>query len=328
MPTRLSLSDIKSATMGFNRDRLVGEGASAKVYKGYCLKGPVIFTDAVTWFCEDCATKLWVPPALDQSTPISSVTRKNCVLGVKKHNKQQKKKVKKKQKEGKANSVLVAETKVVLSGSHSSPGPEHPQCSNRGEEYEVKNDCGPAPRDVANFVVGEEESVARDLANSDEGFKSVPVSQGANNSDSGCVELDGYVYAQPTINPIWRGSMYFCNETNGTVNGLLAHMSDLACSKVVEETGHFPEVLHAELLPRDKVWPESFKSRRPTDQDIALFIFPDGEGSEKDFDKVVEDIMIHEHAIKIDLKPSIICGVSSDESKFQKRQMMLCAEID
>lgn len=35
MPTRLSLSDIKSATMGFNRDRLVGEGASAKVYKGY-----------------------------------------------------------------------------------------------------------------------------------------------------------------------------------------------------------------------------------------------------------------------------------------------------
>ena len=46
--------------------------------------------------------------------------------------------------------------------------------------------------------------MARDLANSDEGFKSVPVSQGANNSDSGCVELDGYVYAQPTINPIWR----------------------------------------------------------------------------------------------------------------------------
>jgi len=35
VPTRLSLSEIKSATMGFNRDRLVGEGASAKVYKGY-----------------------------------------------------------------------------------------------------------------------------------------------------------------------------------------------------------------------------------------------------------------------------------------------------
>ncbi|XP_061342034.1 L-type lectin-domain containing receptor kinase S.6 [Gastrolobium bilobum] len=34
VPTKLSLSEIKSATMGFNRDRLVGEGASAKVYKG------------------------------------------------------------------------------------------------------------------------------------------------------------------------------------------------------------------------------------------------------------------------------------------------------
>ncbi|KAI4348062.1 hypothetical protein L6164_008823 [Bauhinia variegata] len=34
VPTRLSLAEIKSATMGFNRVRLVGEGASAKVYKG------------------------------------------------------------------------------------------------------------------------------------------------------------------------------------------------------------------------------------------------------------------------------------------------------
>ncbi|KAJ1425011.1 Serine/threonine-protein kinase, active site [Sesbania bispinosa] len=34
VPMRLTLSEIKVATMGFNRDRLVGEGASAKVYKG------------------------------------------------------------------------------------------------------------------------------------------------------------------------------------------------------------------------------------------------------------------------------------------------------
>lgn len=75
-----------------------------------------------------------------------------------------------------------------------------------------------------------------------------------------------------------RGSIYFCNETVGTISGLLAHVSDLACSKVVRETGRFPEVLHAELVPRSIVWPESFKSREPTDQDIALFFFPDSEG--------------------------------------------------
>ncbi|XP_054789864.1 L-type lectin-domain containing receptor kinase S.6 [Prosopis cineraria] len=34
LPSRLSLSEINSATMGFSRDRLVGEGTSAKVYKG------------------------------------------------------------------------------------------------------------------------------------------------------------------------------------------------------------------------------------------------------------------------------------------------------
>ena len=66
-------------------------------------------------------------------------------------------KLKKKQKKGKANSSLVAKTKEVLSGCHISPEPEHPQCSNRGEECEMKDECGPAPRDVANFDVGEEE---------------------------------------------------------------------------------------------------------------------------------------------------------------------------
>ncbi|KAK4280262.1 hypothetical protein QN277_011905 [Acacia crassicarpa] len=34
LPSRLSLSEIKLATRGFSRDRLVGEGTSAKVYKG------------------------------------------------------------------------------------------------------------------------------------------------------------------------------------------------------------------------------------------------------------------------------------------------------
>ncbi|ONH89901.1 hypothetical protein PRUPE_8G022700 [Prunus persica] len=34
VPTSLSLAEIRSATMGFNRNRVVGEGASAKVYKG------------------------------------------------------------------------------------------------------------------------------------------------------------------------------------------------------------------------------------------------------------------------------------------------------
>lgn len=272
----------------------------------YCLKGPVIFTGDVTWFCEDCATKLGVPPSLDQSTPLpfetkESVVLKNnsiqatrkvehCTERVKKRNKQQKKNIKKKQKKGIVNSDLVAKTKGVLSDSHSLPELEHPQCTiNCEEESEVKNECGPPPTDVAN---------------SDVGFKSVPVSQGVTNNDSGCVVLDGHVDAQPIIDPIWRGSMYFCDETIGTVSGLLVHLSNLACSKVVEETEHLPEVLHSELLPRSMVWPESFKSEGTTDKSIALFIFPDSEGAEKVFDALVDDIINFELAIRVVAKNS------------------------
>ena len=34
VPSRLSISERMSATMGFNRNRIVGKGASATVYKG------------------------------------------------------------------------------------------------------------------------------------------------------------------------------------------------------------------------------------------------------------------------------------------------------
>ncbi|KAK9929893.1 hypothetical protein M0R45_026964 [Rubus argutus] len=39
VPTSLSLAEITSATMGFDRNRIVGEGATAKVYKGSLLSG-------------------------------------------------------------------------------------------------------------------------------------------------------------------------------------------------------------------------------------------------------------------------------------------------
>lgn len=158
---------------------------------------------ALTWFCEDCATKLEVPPSLDQSIPLSFETRDfinlennaarnpdNCKERVKKGNKQQKKKIKKKQDKGKVNSDLVAIAKVVSSDIHIPPDLELPQSSiSCEEESNLKNECGPSSKDVAN---------------SDVGFKSVPVCQGATNNDSGCVDRDDYVDAQPVIDPVWR----------------------------------------------------------------------------------------------------------------------------
>ena len=36
----------------------------------------MVFTDVVTWCCEDYATKLGVPPVVDHFTHISSISRK------------------------------------------------------------------------------------------------------------------------------------------------------------------------------------------------------------------------------------------------------------
>ncbi|XP_027935263.1 uncharacterized protein LOC114190536 [Vigna unguiculata] len=282
---------------GFEVALVFCSGCQVYALHRYCLKGPVIFTDPVTWFCDDCVKKLSLPPSLDQSTPLSSLTRShttleknaiqttrvlaNCKERVKKRNKLLEKKIKRKHEKGKVNSAFVDETKGVLSSSHEL---QHPQrMISSEEECEVTNECEAAPRDVTN---------------SDLGLQSDPFSEGATCNDLSCIELDGRVYAQPLIDPIWRGSIYFSNETIGAVSGLLAHVSNLACSKAVEETGHFPEVLHAELVPRSIVWPESFKSREPTDQDIALFFFPDSEGTEKVFDALVDDVICHEHAIR------------------------------
>ncbi|KAH1036459.1 hypothetical protein GYH30_056083 [Glycine max] len=77
MPTRLSLSDIKSATMGFNRDRLVGEGASAKVYKGFLpFRGDVAVKRFERENDLDC---LHNPFATEFATIVSYLRNKNLV---------------------------------------------------------------------------------------------------------------------------------------------------------------------------------------------------------------------------------------------------------
>lgn len=74
-----------------------------------------------------------------------------------------------------------------------------------------------------------------------------------------------------------RGSLHLTDPRFGTVIGLLAHMSTLACSKALEETRLFPDVLCPDMLQRSEVWPKSFMSFGPTEDSIALYFFPDTE---------------------------------------------------
>lgn len=71
--------------------------------------------------------------------------------------------------------------------------------------------------------------------------------------------------------------MCLFNPSIRTVVGLMAHMSTLACSKVLEETKFFPDVLCPDLLSRTAVWPMSFMNCGPNEDSIALYFFPDSE---------------------------------------------------
>ncbi|XP_059641772.1 ASI1-immunoprecipitated protein 2-like isoform X2 [Cornus florida] len=111
-------------------------------------------------------------------------------------------------------------------------------------------------------------------------------------------ESDNYVHAQPVIDPIWRGSLNITNEKNKTHVGLVAHLSSKACDKVSNAATLLPQELDVEILPRCDAWPKSFKTLPPTDDNIALYIFPKFERDEKVFDNLLDEIIEHKLALK------------------------------
>ncbi|XP_045810726.1 uncharacterized protein LOC123905110 isoform X1 [Trifolium pratense] len=296
---------LKCGDLGFIEAIVFCNKCQACALHRYCLDGPVIFTDDVIWFCEDCEPNPVVSYSLNQSTLLSSKNTNSsnlannailsqrkldyCVTRLQKSQQQNKKKneEKQKQKKGKVNSVLVAETKVLLSDSRCSTEVEYPQCNiNHEQENNSKIYCGTVPTDAENSNMGP---------------KSVQISQVTATDD--LITLDIPVDAQPISDPIWRGDLLFCNKTIG----LLAHLSSLASPKVREETELFPEVLSAELPPRSAVWPNSFKKEGPTDKSIALYFFPkDKRLSIKAFDMLVDDIIRTEAAIRVLTKNAML----------------------
>ncbi|GLT32170.1 hypothetical protein SLA2020_068560 [Shorea laevis] len=105
------------------------------------------------------------------------------------------------------------------------------------------------------------------------------------------------VHAQPILDPIWRGSMIIQNR-NWTLDGLVAHLSTLACLNVSNATSSLPDLLTLEIFPRLLVWPKKFGSTTPQDGDIGLYFFPEKESNEKAFDKLLDDMMLKDLAVK------------------------------
>ncbi|GAV67895.1 PEARLI-4 domain-containing protein [Cephalotus follicularis] len=98
------------------------------------------------------------------------------------------------------------------------------------------------------------------------------------------------VAARPISCPIWRGSFNVCNESIGFVDVLAvaAHMSNKACPEVFGMTSLLPKLLKLKVISRNVVWPQSFNHSAPTDNVIDLYIFPENESSEREFNTLMD----------------------------------------
>ncbi|XP_056164265.1 uncharacterized protein LOC115664325 isoform X2 [Syzygium oleosum] len=137
-----------------------------------------------------------------------------------------------------------------------------------------------------------------DMRNSNEEAESMKAPQSAKLD---CPELfgkDTYLYAQPIIDPIWRGSLKFNKQGINYFGKVVAHVSNLACSKVSEEAKLFPLLLSTELHPRLKVWPKGFENWGPSDHSIAIYMFPDNKSEQEFFDSLVVEMIRNDLAMR------------------------------
>ncbi|CAH9101704.1 unnamed protein product [Cuscuta europaea] len=122
---------------------------------------------------------------------------------------------------------------------------------------------------------------------------------------------------RPVSEIIWEGCFKICNKDYEIFDGLVAHLSVKASEKVYKEATLFPPMLKLEMLPKAAVWPNSFRTSGPTDQNIALYFFPANAKCEWSFDYLVEILMQEELAMKTTLTNAELLVFTSQELPLQ-----------
>ncbi|XP_031116636.1 uncharacterized protein LOC116020291 isoform X1 [Ipomoea triloba] len=117
----------------------------------------------------------------------------------------------------------------------------------------------------------------------------------------------------PVIDIIWEGCFKICNKDYDIFDGIVAHLSIKAHAKVYEEAKSFPPMLKLEMLPKSVVWPKSFLTSEPTDENIALYFFPADTKCERNFDYLVEIMLREELAMKAVLANAELLIFTSQE---------------
>ncbi|KAK9919569.1 hypothetical protein M0R45_028158 [Rubus argutus] len=259
-----------------------------------------------TWYCEDCEEQmksdtsisthdlddcesmdteelLQISTSDSAGTSITPANGASKNLNVKKTKKL--KKESKKKKISRSESVAKRVLETILEGNEEAEGNEV--------------DC-----DQEGHVLEEEKFNASDNV--------VPISP----DDPLEIPEDGHstrVAAKPVAVPTWRGSLNIVNKVdkvdyinlrNVTVSGLVAHLSSLACPKVLEEAKFLKTHLEPDLVRRTDVWPKGYDmcETRPSDRSIALYIFPDKKIDQKGFDNFVVSMKQEDLAMRIEIE--------------------------
>ncbi|GAU13196.1 hypothetical protein TSUD_303270 [Trifolium subterraneum] len=109
-------------------------------------------------------------------------------------------------------------------------------------------------------------------------------------------KFDEHSRAQPLNDPIWTGKFRL---NNGTHFHLVAYMSSKASPKVKSAVTEFPKLVDVEMLPRRVIWPQSFDADPPNSDYIALYFFPQYERDEMIFDRVLNEAIEQDNALKV-----------------------------
>ncbi|XP_045824039.1 uncharacterized protein LOC123916594 isoform X1 [Trifolium pratense] len=109
-------------------------------------------------------------------------------------------------------------------------------------------------------------------------------------------EFDEHSRAQPLRDPIWTGQFRLNNATHFH---LVAYMSSKASPKFKLAVTELPKVFDVEMLPRRVIWPQSFDVHPPNSDDIALYFVPQYASDERNFNRVLNEAIEQDKALKV-----------------------------
>ncbi|TVU50974.1 hypothetical protein EJB05_02373, partial [Eragrostis curvula] len=105
-----------------------------------------------------------------------------------------------------------------------------------------------------------------------------------------------YTYSRPVDEPVWSGVFKINNEVFGELD---AHLSNKACYKVWDLSRMLQPEVEVMKLPRLQAWPKRWTSAAPTDDCIGLFFFPRSSRPNEVSNKLVNEIIESDDALKV-----------------------------